>query len=82
MKFQMKQITEYIFAPGEGQKPVGLYSDPDADYLSFPTIFCGQKRPDNKERSVQVQYSDIVKWELRSIDRRAAQSVPKKYFLN
>jgi hypothetical protein len=74
------QETEYIFAPGEGQKPVGLYSDPDAEYLYFPTIFCGQKRPDNKERSVQVQYSDIVKWELRSIDRRAAQSVPNIFF--
>jgi hypothetical protein len=35
------QETEYIFAPGEGLKPVGLYSDPDAEYLSFPTIFCG-----------------------------------------
>ena len=74
------QETEYIFAPGEGQKPVGLYSDPDAEYLSFPTIFYGQKRPDYKERSVQVQYSDIVKWELRSIDRRAAQSVPNIFF--
>ena len=32
------QETEYIFAPGEGQKPVGLYTDPDAEYLSFSYI--------------------------------------------
>ena len=32
---------EYVFAPGEGQHPLSLYSDPDAEYLAFPTIFCG-----------------------------------------
>ena len=71
---------EYIFAPGEGQRPLSLYRDDDAEYLSFPTIFCGQKRPDNKERSVPVHYTDIVKWELRSVDRRVAQSVPNIFF--
>ncbi|XP_071138424.1 uncharacterized protein [Mytilus edulis] len=68
------------FAPGEGQRPISLYSDPDAEYLSFPTIFCGQRRPDNKDRSVSVHYTDIVKWELRSMDRRVAQSVPNIFF--
>ena len=53
---------------------------PDAEYLSFPSIFCGQRRPSNKERIVPVHYSDIVKWELRSIDRRVAQSVPNIFF--
>jgi hypothetical protein len=56
--------------------PLALYRDPDAEYLSFPTIFCGERRVDNKERSVPIQYTDIVKWELRSVDRRVAQSVP------
>ncbi|XP_063442198.1 uncharacterized protein LOC134722507 [Mytilus trossulus] len=68
------------FAPGEGQRPISLYSDPDAEYLSFPTIFCGQRRPDNKDRSVSVHFTDIVKWELRSMDRRVAQSVPNIFF--
>ena len=27
-----------------------------------------------------MHYSDIVKWELRSVDRRAAQSVPNIFF--
>ena len=71
---------EYVFAPGEGQRPISLYSDPDAEYLAFPRIYCGQKRVDNKERSVPVHYSDIVKWELRSVDRRVAQSVPNIFF--
>ena len=70
----------FTFAPGEGQHPLSLYHDVDAEYLCFPTIFCGQKRPSKEERPVPVHYSDIVKWELRSVDRRAAQSVPNIFF--
>ena len=68
------------FAPGEGRHPLSLYQDTDAEYLCFPTIFCGQRRPNDTERTILVHYSDIVKWELRSIDRRAAQSVPNIFF--
>ena len=68
------------FAPGEGQHPLSLYHDADAEYLCFPTIFCSQRRPSKEERTVPVHYSDIVKWELRSVDRRAAQSVPNIFF--
>ena len=70
----------YTFAPGEGQHPLSLYTDHDAEYLSFPTFFCGQKRPEKKDRKVPVHYTDIAKWELRSQDRRAAQSVPNLFF--
>ena len=66
----------FTFAPGEGQHSLSLYRDKDAEYLCFPTIFCGQTPPSRDERLVPVHYSDIVKWELRSVDRRAAQSVP------
>ena len=70
----------FTFAPGEGQHPLSLYQDKDAEYLCFPTIFCGQTPPSSDERLVPVHYSDIVKWELRSVDRRAAQSVPNIFF--
>ena len=59
---------------------ISLYHDTDAEYLCFPTIFCGQRRPSKEERTVPVHYSDIVKWELRSVDKRAAQSVPNIFF--
>ena len=62
----------FTFAPGEGQHPLSLYQDKDAEYLCFPTIFCGQTPPSRDERLVPVHYSVIVKWELRSVDRRAA----------
>ena len=60
------------FASGEERHPLSFYQDTDAEYLCFPTIFCGQRRPNDTERTILVHYSDIVKWELRSIDRRAA----------
>ena len=77
---ESKYDKVYTFAPGEGQHPLSLYQDKDAEYLCFPSIFCGQKPVSNDQRTVPVHYSDIVKWELRSVDRRAAQSVPNVFF--
>ena len=54
--------------------------DKDSEFLSFPTIFCGKRRADNKKRRVPVSYSTIAKWELRCQDRRAAQSVPNLFY--
>ena len=68
--------TVLSFAPGEGQQPVGVFSDPDAEYLLFPTIFCGQGRVPETARKVKVSYGDICKWELRSENRRVAMCVP------
>ena len=68
-----------VFAPGEGQRPLGIFQDPDAEYLSFPTIYCGQRRIENFERPSPVHYSDICKWELRHVDRRVALSVPNPF---
>ncbi|XP_060603545.1 uncharacterized protein LOC132756482 [Ruditapes philippinarum] len=70
----------FTFAPGEGQRPLSIFQDKDSEYLCFPSIFCGQRRIDNEHRKVPVNYSDIAKWELRSQDRRAANSVPNIFF--
>ena len=67
-------------APGEGQKPLSIFKDKNAEYLAFPTLFCGQKRVDNSERHVQVYYSDICKWELRCVDRRVALHIPNMFY--
>ena len=68
------------FAPGEGNRPLGIFIDKDAEFLSFPTIYCGKRQADNSERLVPVHYSTICKWELRSRDRRVAQSVPNIFY--
>ena len=67
-------------APGEGQRPLSIFRDPHSEYLAFPTLFCGQKRIDNSERHCPVYYSDICKWELRSVDRRVAIHVPNLFY--
>ena len=68
------------FAPAEGNRPLGIFIDKDSEFLSFPSIFCGKRRADNSERLVPVHYSTICKWELRSQDRRVAQSVPNIFY--
>ena len=71
---------ELTFAPGEGQIPVSTFKDENAEYLTFPTIFCGQKKPDNCDRVHEAHYSDICKYELRCVDRRVASNVPNLFF--
>ena len=68
------------FAPGEGNRPLGIFTDKDSEFLSFPTIYCGKRQADNNERLVPVHYSTMCKWELRSKDRRVAQSVPNIFY--
>ena len=46
---QEPDMTENVkkiitFAPGEGNKPLGIFMDKDSEFLSFPpTIYCGIK---------------------------------------
>lgn len=68
---------EFTFAPGEGKKPLSIFEDENVEYLAFPTIFCGQKR---EKGDIPVSYSDICKYELRSVDRRVAKHVPNMFF--
>ncbi len=68
------------FAPGEGNRPLGIFTDKDSEFLSFPTIYCGKRQANNRERHVPVHYSTMCKWELRSKDRRVAQPVPNIFY--
>ena len=67
------------FAPGEGNRPLGIFMDKDSEFVSFPTI-CGKCQANNSERLVPVHYSTICKWELRSKDRRVAMCVPNIFY--
>ena len=49
-------------APAEGNRPLGLFIDKNSEYVLFPTIFCGKRRCENKDREVPVHYSTICKW--------------------
>ena len=50
------------FAPGEGNRPLGVFMDKDSEYLSFPTIYCGKRQADNSERLAPVHHITICKW--------------------
>lgn len=65
----------FSFAPAEGNKPVSIFLDKHSEELSFPTIFCGEKRPNSKST-----YGEICKSELRRNDRRAAGHIPNIFF--
>ena len=72
--------TIHNVAPGEGIRPLSIFRDKYSEELAYPGIFLGQKRPEDKERSVKVFYSDICKSELRRSDRRAAMCVENIFF--
>ena len=68
------------FAPGEGNRPLGIFMDKDSEFLFFPTIYCGKRQADNSKRIVPLHYSTTCKWELRSKGRRVAMSVPNIFY--
>ena len=41
---QEPDMTENVvsFTPGEGNIPLGIFMDNKSEFLSFPTIYCGQ----------------------------------------
>ena len=41
---------EYTFAPGQAS----IFKDRYSEELSYPNIYCGMSRPENKERKVPV----------------------------
>ena len=70
----------FTFAPGEGQHPLSLYQDKDAEYLCLPTIFCGQRH----KKLQMKQISDKVNLAVRRCNKRgqkitAAEARDSKY---
>ena len=63
-------------APAEGEKPI--FTDPDTEYLCFPTIFCGQRRRENKYHKLTKR--EIFKYEMRSADRRVSTNIPNIFW--
>ena len=75
-----QNIRTLTFSPGEDQTPLSIFQDKDAEYLAFPTIYCGERRQCNSVEGSKLHYSDICKWELRAEDRRVASNVPNIFF--
>lgn len=67
-------------APAENNTPLGIFQDFFSEFLSFPTIYCGQVRENNNSRLVPLHYSTICKWELRNKDRRVSKNVMNIFY--
>ena len=67
-------------APAEGNRPLSVSRDKYSEELAYPGIFFDQPRPENNQRKVSVNYSDICKSELRRSDRCAAMCVENIFF--
>jgi len=65
----------FKIAPAEANKPIPLFLDPDAEILSFPTIYGGEDR----KLKMHLSYTDIAKSELRRPDRRACTAIKVLY---
>lgn len=63
------------YAPGENKKPLPILYDENCEILSFPKIYCCQKR----DLKVKLSYNEIVKSEIRRYDRRACD-IKKLFF--
>lgn len=48
-------------APGKNFSPLSIFQDKNAEFLAFPTIYCGEARQDNNSRIVPLHYSTICK---------------------
>ena len=66
------------FAPGAGNKPKSIFLDKFCEELAYPDIFLGHQRKIN--RTVKINYSEVVKSELLQTDRRAATNVENIFF--
>ena len=65
-------------APGEGKIPV--FREPNAEYLCFPTLFCGNTRPTNRERTRRVTTADLFKAEARHSDTRVSMNISNLFW--
>lgn len=70
------QISSITMAPGEGQIPLSLLFDENAEELAFPTIHCGQKRI----FKVKLTFKQKTKSALKHFNRNCCR-VDKLFFL-
>ena len=46
-------------SPAEGNRPLSVFREKYSEELAYPGIFLGHSRPENKQRKVNINYSDI-----------------------
>ena len=72
------QNNQINIAPGEGYIPLGIFQDRYSEELSFPTLFYGQKRPDDVTKS--FTYQKISRWEILHKDHDFAYHITNLFY--
>lgn len=75
-------LTGVRIAPGEGKRPISLFTDEFAEEMSFPSIYAGKKRmliTPNTKGQRKITYTDIAKSEIMRYDRRACKPTKVLY---
>jgi hypothetical protein len=65
-------------APSENRHPIGFFQQPHTEESCFPREFCGAARPQPAYQ--KIDYAQLVRWELRSQDRRFAANTRNIFF--
>ena len=66
--------------PTTGEEPLSVYLDDHCEECAFPVLFAGHPRTENNARHVPVDYQDIVKCEMQSVNRSFAGSPENIFF--
>ncbi len=60
-KEEMAKDQVVSVAPAEGQIPIPLFMDADAEYLTFPKLFPTGQNGMNAERRIKLAFKQYVK---------------------
>ena len=69
-------------ACGEGSVPLSIFRDKYSEDIAYPGVFLGQRRPKNKERVVDVHYSEILQIRIKKIRSTSCDVCGEYPFLN
>lgn len=72
----INELISIAYAPGEGQRPIGLLRDPYAEYLAFSTLYGGYE-PDMPPKTT---YAAQCKYEVRHYDGRFRRALHNLLF--
>ena len=72
------QNNQINIAPTEGYMPLGIFQDKYSKEMSFPSLFYGEKRPDDIEKN--FSYQKIAQWEVLHIDHDFAYHTTNLFY--
>lgn len=78
----LRTDRDIVVAPGEGNKAVGMFRNPNTEALCFPIIYGGDKVPEYKIKGTnrKIHPSTVTKWYFRNKDIRASKDMEFMFY--